>query len=91
MILRFPPISTLRTLEAASRHLSYTRAAEELNITQSAVSHQIRHAEELWGLKLFERRGRRVVITEAGQMLAPIVRDFINRMSDALEETAGTR
>ncbi|MGU9956976.1 MAG: transcriptional regulator GcvA [Arenicellales bacterium WSBS_2016_MAG_OTU3] len=86
MILRLPPISALRTLEAAARHLSYTRAAQELNITQSAVSHQIRHAEELWGLKLFERRGRRIVITEAGQTLAPIVRDFISRMNDALQD-----
>lgn len=84
--MRFPPISSLRALEAAARHLSYTKAAQELHVTQSAVSHQIRHAEELWELKLFERRGRRVALTSDGQTLVPIVRDFIDGISAALRE-----
>ena len=86
MAIRFPPIAALRALEAAARHLSFTRAAEELHVTQSAISHQIRHAEELWGFKLFEKRGRRVVLTEAGHALVPIVRDFIRRITSTLEE-----
>lgn len=86
MAVRFPPIAALRALEAAARHLSYTRAAEELHVTQSAISHQIKHAEELWNLKLFERRGRRVVLTEAGHALVPVVRDFIRRITSTLEE-----
>ncbi|MEM7193520.1 MAG: transcriptional regulator GcvA [Pseudomonadota bacterium] len=86
MSVRFPPIAALRALEAAARHLSYTRAAEELFVTQSAISHQIKHAEEMWGFKLFERRGRRLVLTEAGHALVPIVRDFIRRISSTLED-----
>ncbi|MDZ7839839.1 MAG: transcriptional regulator GcvA [Gammaproteobacteria bacterium] len=87
---RLPPISGLRALEAAARHLSYTRAAEELNVTQSAVSHQIRHIEELWDLQLFERRGRRLVLTEAGHALVPIMREFMQRLTSTLEELAGS-
>jgi LysR family glycine cleavage system transcriptional activator len=85
-MLRLPPTAALRAFESAARHLSYTRAAKELSVTQSAVSHQIRHIEELWDLKLFLRRGRTLVLTDAGQSLAPIVRDFINRLSAKLTE-----
>ena len=86
MAVRFPPISALRALEAAARHLSFTRAAEELFVTQSAISHQIKHAEELWDLKLFEKRGRRIVLTEAGHALVPVIRDFIRRITLTLED-----
>lgn len=86
MAVRFPPISALRALEAAARHLSYTRAAEELHVTQSAISHQIKHAEQLWNLKLFEKRNRRIVLTEAGHALVPIVRDFIRRITSTLQD-----
>ena len=85
-MIRLPPTTALRAFESAARHLSYTRAADELHVTQSAVSHQIRHMEDLWKLKLFVRQGRSLVLTEAGQALAPIVRDFINRISNKLEE-----
>lgn len=85
-MIRLPPTAALRAFESAARHLSYTRAADELHITQSAVSHQIRHMEQMWDLKLFARRGRSLVLTEAGQALAPVVRDFINRMSSKLKE-----
>jgi len=86
MAIRFPPISALRALEAAARHLSFTRAAEELHVTQSAISHQIKHAEQMWGFKLFEKRGRRLVLTEAGHALVPVVRDFIRRITSTLED-----
>ena len=81
-------MSALRALEAAARHLSYTRAAEELFVTQSAISHQIKHIEELWGIKLFERKGRHLVLTETGHALVPIVRDFVRRITSTLEELA---
>ncbi len=81
---RIPPIASLRALEVAARHLSYTRAARELNVTQSAVSHQIRHAEELWDLKLFERRGRGLIMTEAAQTLVPLVRSFLQGITSAV-------
>ncbi len=86
MLTRNPPFAALRALEAAARHLNFTRVAEELNVTQSAVSHQIRHLEELWGLKLFDRPPRGLVLTRAGQALAPVVRRFL----DDLERTLDT-
>ena len=86
MPVHFPPIAALRALESAARHLSYTRAAKELHVTQSAISHQIHHAEQLWGVKLFRRRGRGLALTEAGEALAPVVRDFIFRITSTLED-----
>ena len=80
-----PPLATLRALDAASRHLSFTRAAEELNVTQSAVSHQIRHLEELWDVRLFDRHTRRLEATAAGKALAQVARDFFHRLDETLE------
>ncbi|MFV1844110.1 MULTISPECIES: LysR substrate-binding domain-containing protein [unclassified Phaeobacter] len=65
-----PSHSTLRSFECAARHQSYTLAAEELNLTQSAISRQIKDLESMIGVALFRRAGRRVVLTEAGQKLA---------------------
>lgn len=90
MAVRYPPISALRALEAAARHLSYTRAAEELFVTQSAISHQIKHIEELWNVKLFERKGRRLVLTDPGHALVPVVRDFMRRLTATIEEITDT-
>ena len=86
MSVRLPPTASLRALESAARHLSYTRAAEELFITQSAVSHQIKHAEEIWNVKLFSRRGRKLVLTEAGAALAPVVRTFLKSLETTFAE-----
>lgn len=61
-----PPTATLRAFEVATRHLTFTAAAQELHVTQSAVSHQLRHLEELWGLQLFER-GKALRLTTAGR------------------------
>ena len=72
-----PSITALRILEAATRHNNFSHAAEELNITPSAVSHQIRKLEKMWGLKLFERRPRQVAQTRSGQELATFVRNFL--------------
>lgn len=85
MLHRPPPIATLRALEAAARHLNFTKAADELCVTQSAVSHQIRHLEDLWDLKLFDRPPRGLVLTRNGQALAPVVRNFFDRLSETLE------
>ena len=86
MAIRYPSMSSLRALEAAARHLSYTRAAEDMFVTQSAISHQIKHIEELWGVDLFQRRGRTLILTEAGHAIVPIVRDFIRRLTVTLED-----
>ncbi|NNM74165.1 transcriptional regulator GcvA [Enterovirga sp. DB1703] len=63
---RLPSMSGLRAFEATARHLSFTRAATELNLTQGAVSHQIKNLEDLLGLKLFSRDGNAIRLTEAG-------------------------
>ena len=63
----------IRAFEAAARHASFTKAAEELGMTQAAVSYQIKVLEERVGAPLFLRRPRQVVLTEAGQRLAPAV------------------
>lgn len=67
MSRRLPPLNSLRVFEAAARHLSFTRAAEELFVTQAAVSHQIKALEEFLSLKLFRRRNRSLLLTEEGQ------------------------
>lgn len=64
------PLNSLRAFEAAARHLSLTRAAEELHLTHGAISHQVRALEDLLGTALFIRRGRGVALTEPGAALA---------------------
>ena len=66
MAPRLPPMNTLRAFEAAARHLSFTRAAEEIHITQAAVSHPSRALEEALGVRLFRRLNRAVRLTVAG-------------------------
>jgi len=72
MLRRLPPLNALKAFEAAARHESFTRAAEELCVTQGAVSHQVKALEVELGLKLFNRERQRLVITEAGREAAAI-------------------
>jgi len=81
-----PPTAALRALEVSARHLSFTKAATELNVTQSAISHQIKHLEQVWGLKLFTRLTRKLELTPAGLALAPVVRDFFRKLESTLED-----
>ena len=81
---RLPPFSSLRAFEAAARHGSFKRAAEELAVTPTAVSHQIRAIEDYLGMPLFERRLRQVVLTSAGRALFPVLRDGFDRFADAV-------
>ena len=71
---RLPSLNGLRAFEAAARHLSFTRAADELNVTQTAISHQIRRLEEQLGLKLFVRRNRALALTREAESYLPAVR-----------------
>ena len=64
-----PPLETLRAFDAAARHLSFTRAGEELHVTQSAVSKQVIALETALGQALFERRTRALILTAAGERL----------------------
>ena len=88
---RQAPVAAMRALEAAARHGSFTRAAKELNITQSAVSHQIKPLEELWEVRLFERHARRLEPTPACLALAPVMRDFFARLDDTLDRLKADR
>jgi LysR family glycine cleavage system transcriptional activator len=67
MPAQLPPLNALRAFESAARHLSFTLAAEELHVTQSAVSHQLRTLEGWLGFALFERKGQRLLLTHAGR------------------------
>ncbi len=79
-----PPLNALRAFEAAARHLSLTKAAQELHVTAGALSHQIRGLEELLGLKLFERRVRSITLTSAGKQLYPGLQTGFVHLRDAL-------
>ena len=79
-----PPLKALRTFEAAARHSSFKRAADELCVTQAAVSRQIRSLEQDMGLELFQRSHRRVDLTEAGLTLFTTV----NRSFTKIAETS---
>mgnify|MGYP000160589653 CR=1 FL=1 len=68
---RLPPLTALRAFDAAARHMSFSRAAEELNVTPAALSFQIKSLEEHLGQSLFHRLNRAVELTEAGRALAP--------------------
>ncbi|MGO1120764.1 transcriptional regulator GcvA [Rhodovibrionaceae bacterium A322] len=68
---RIPPLNALRAFEAAARHLSFTVAAQELNVTQAAISHQVKALEEHLGIQLFRRRNRSLELTDAGFAYLP--------------------
>jgi LysR family glycine cleavage system transcriptional activator len=85
LIYRLPPLNALRVFEAAARHLSFKDAANELSITQAAVSHQIKSLEEYLGVELFRRAGRRVQLTEAARACLPRLREGFDSLAAAVE------
>jgi LysR family glycine cleavage system transcriptional activator len=87
-------MNALRSFEAAGRHLSLSRAAQELHLTPAAVSHQVRALEDHLGQKLFRRMGRGLVLTDAGQLLLTPLGEGLDRMAEGvarLAERAGAR
>src|SRR5215475_14853651 len=74
MAAGLPSLNGLRAFEAAARHLSFTRAAAELNVTQTAISHQIRRLEEQLGIRLFVRRNRALALTREAESYLPAIR-----------------
>ena len=89
-----PPIHLIRSFECAARHLSFTRAAEDLGYTQAAISTHIRALEHYVGRKLFIRRARSLVLTEIGEAFLPTLRqalDQIDRATDAVVTGSRTR
>ncbi|CAH0538921.1 transcriptional regulator GcvA [Vibrio marisflavi] len=86
MSRRLPPLNSLKAFEAAARHLSFTRAADELYVTQAAVSHQIKALEEFLGLKLFRRRNRALLLTEEGQSYFLDIKDIFTMIAEATDK-----
>lgn len=86
MSRRLPPLNSLKVFEAAARHLSFTRAAEELFVTQAAVSHQIKALEEFLSLKLFRRRNRSLLLTEEGQSYFLDIKDIFSTLAEATDK-----
>lgn len=86
MLRRLPSLNGLKAFEAAARHENFTRAAQELCVTQGAVSHQVKALEAELGLKLFNRQHHRLVITEAGRAYLAVTRDAFDRIADGTEQ-----
>jgi LysR family glycine cleavage system transcriptional activator len=86
MIRRLPPLNALRAFEAAARHLSFTRAAAELHVTQAAISHQVKALEEHLGRKLFRRLNRALLLTDDGQAYLPPVSRAFTLLNDATND-----
>ena len=92
MARRLPPLNALRAFEAGARHLSFTKAAEELHVTQAAVSHQVKLLEQDLGVALFRRMTRKLALTGAGRRLfgpAGEALDAIAGAAEALRADAG--
>ncbi len=82
MARRLPPLNSLRAFEAAARHLSFTKAADELHLTPAAISHQIKALEDYCGAPLFRRMTRALALTENGKAALWLLRDGFDRLAE---------
>jgi LysR family glycine cleavage system transcriptional activator len=83
MARRLPPLNGLRAFEASARYLSFTKAAEELNVTPAAVSQQVKSLEEYFGVQLFKRLTRALMLTDSGQLVLPILQEGFDKLAEA--------
>lgn len=83
MSRRLPPLNSLKAFDSAARHLSFTKAASELHVTQAAISHQIKSLEEWLGISLFRRGTRSLLLTDAGQAYRPKIRNALDLIEEA--------
>ncbi|NHC50543.1 LysR family transcriptional regulator [Pseudomonas fluorescens] len=83
------PLNALRAFEASARHLSFTRAAIELCVTQAAVSHQVKSLEAQLNVTLFKRLPRGLMLTSEGESLLPVLRDAFDRIALTLDQFEG--
>jgi len=86
---RLPPLTALRAFEAAARHASFVRAADELAVTPAAISHQVKALEAHLGVRLFRRRNRGLVLTDAGRGYLPALTEGLDRLARATERVTG--
>src|SRR5271170_1294517 len=91
MAFRLPPLSSLRVFEAAARHNSFQKAAGELNLTASAISHGIQTLENWLGVELFHRETRGLRLTGAGEIYAPLVNQALNILANATDQLPGRK
>ncbi len=82
---RLPSLNALRAFEAAARHLSFKEAANELSVSQSAVSHQVKALEDQLGLDLFTRRTRGIELTAKGRLYYPVLRNALDSIAEGTE------
>ncbi|MCZ4255208.1 LysR substrate-binding domain-containing protein [Sulfitobacter sp. G21635-S1] len=87
---KLPPLHALRAFEAAARHLHFADAAEELGLTPTAISHQVRQLEEILGVTLFHRFPRPVRLTAAGEKLFPVLRQALDQIAGTIDQLAVT-
>jgi LysR family transcriptional regulator of beta-lactamase len=80
------PLNALRAFEVSARHLSFTRAADELNVTQTAISQHVKNLEERMGVPLFRRLPRGLALTDEGLALLPVLAESFGRMGSVLEQ-----
>ena len=85
MLRHIPGLQSLKAFDASARHLSFTRAAAELNVTPAAVSHQIKELEDAVGAALFLRTSRRMQLTRQGEVLRPVIADALEGLTRALQ------
>jgi LysR family glycine cleavage system transcriptional activator len=85
-----PPLNALRAFEAGARHLSFTKAAEELHVTQAAISHQVKLLEQDLGVSLFRRMTRKLALTEEGRALMRVAGEALDAIAEAAERLRAT-
>jgi LysR family glycine cleavage system transcriptional activator len=85
MTVRLPPLNALRAFEAAARHLSFKRAAVELHVSATAISHQVKALEDYLGVKLFERRNRGLKLTDVARAALPKVSEGFQSLAEGAE------
>lgn len=86
MCKRLPPLNSLKAFESAARHLSFTKAAEELFVTQAAVSHQIKLLEDFLGITLFKRKNRALELTELGKAYFTDITKILHRLAESTDK-----
>ncbi|TVP49738.1 MAG: LysR family transcriptional regulator [Halomonas sp.] len=91
MVRSYLPLKALRAFEASARHLSFTRAAEELHVTQAAVSHQVKLLESQLKVPLFKRLPRGLMLTQEGELLLPVLKSSFDQMSHTLDRLGESR
>ena len=90
MLRHIPGLQSLKAFDASARHLSFTKAAQELNVTPAAVSHQIKQLEEAIGVPLFQRTSRHMQLTRQGLILKPAIADALDGLTKALQRIRQT-